>query len=105
MMDIKTGKAISGKKSLSQSIDLILLTQKGERLFNRNFGSNILTYIGNPTNAISIEVGGEVISVLQDNDIRITVDRVNVLNDKNDASCLCMEVYYNGNEVENVKIR
>ena len=95
-MDIITGKALSKIDSLNQSINLILLTPKGERILNRNFGSDVLSYLGQPINNVVMELSAEVISSLQGNDSRILVDNVSIQNQKD--SNLLISINYNNGE-------
>ncbi len=101
-MDINKGKALNKTDSLNQSIKLILLTPKGERVLNRSFGSNVLSYLGQPINSVIMEISAEVISSLQANDTRISVDRVKIENNNN--SSLKLGVEYNGGGSVDVSI-
>lgn len=102
-MNISTGKALSKEESLKQSISLILLTPKGERVLNRSFGSNVISYLGQPINNVVMEINAEVISSLQSNDNRIIVDSVGIQNNSNgNNSGLVLSINYNGGEQTNV---
>lgn len=95
-MNIYTGKALSLEESLKQSINLILLTPKGERILNREFGSNVIYYQDMPINKAIIELTPEIASSLKNNDARIVLDEVEIK--KNSDSSLTLEIYYNNGE-------
>lgn len=99
-MDINTGKTLSKEDSLKQSIKLVLLTLKGERILNRNFGSSIVSYLGMPVNSVVMKINAEVISSVQKDDSRILVDKVVITNNNN--SGLNIYVTYNGKGEVNV---
>ncbi|MDR2008088.1 MAG: GPW/gp25 family protein [Alphaproteobacteria bacterium] len=94
-MNINTGKSLTKTDSLNQSINLILLTPKGERVLNRNFGSNISETLGQPINNVIMEISAEVISALQSNDSRILVDNVSISAENNALNLITIN-YNNG---------
>jgi phage baseplate assembly protein W len=104
-MNINTGKALSKEDSLNQSVNLILLSPKCERVLNRNFGSNVVNYLGQPINNVAMEISAEVISSLQNNDARILVDSVSIKNNNSLSNRgLILEINYNASESTNVNL-
>ncbi len=101
-MNIHTGKLLNLHDNLNQSIKLILLTPKGERLLNRSSGSNMMSYLGQPINNVLMQIRAEVVSSLQGNDSRIFVDRVVIKN--NDEAALKLSVQYNDGGSTDVSI-
>lgn len=75
-MDINSGKALTNEKSIDQSISLILLTAKGERVLNRDFGSKVATYLDAPINEVSLSLSAEITQSLEQEDSRIKVSKV-----------------------------
>jgi len=53
-MDRDTGKALSGRDHLEQSVTDILTTPIGTRVMNRDYGSNLFELVDTPVNKITI---------------------------------------------------
>ncbi len=68
-MNLITGKALSN--SLSQDIKLIILTPKGERLLNKDYGSNVENALAFGVNRV-FEVCSQVLADLKQSGLAIT---------------------------------
>ncbi|MFL1781425.1 GPW/gp25 family protein [Candidatus Hepatincolaceae symbiont of Richtersius coronifer] len=101
-MDLYTGKVLNKQEDLNQSIKLILLTPKGECILNRNFGSEVFSYVSQPINYVAMQLSAEVISSLEKNDKRIKIDNVSLQNLNNGH--LNVEINYNAGNLTNVEI-
>lgn len=78
-MNRETGKWISGRAHLRQSIRDILTTTRGERLIRRDYGSNVFAYIDQPlTDALTLEIMAEVANAVHDFEPRIGLTKVAV---------------------------
>ncbi len=102
-MDIHTGKALSFEDSLNQSIILILLTPKGERVLNRNFGSRLFRYMDAPINIAASFIPTEAVSSLKENDTRLKPTGAQISYANNSMS---LKVFYgvNGESETDVKL-
>ena len=62
MMNILTGKKQTIDDNIKQSIELLLRTSKGERVLNRNFGTNLYKLMDQQINLVKSEVVMEVLA-------------------------------------------
>lgn len=85
-MDAATGRSISGKAHLAQSIGDILSTRIGSRVERRAYGSNVPDYIDAPmTNVQRTRCYGAAAAALLRWEPRIRLARVQLLADKTGA--------------------
>lgn len=65
--------------AVAQSIKNIILTRKGEQLFNSNFGSSLLEKLSTKRNPVELQVISDVVkSEIQIQETRATIDSVEI---------------------------
>ena len=103
MMDMHTGKAISLEDHIKQSIYTILLTPKGSRVLNREFGSNLHQYLDMPINAVGALLGSEIINSISQGETRIKINKVKVSKAASNGS-FDLQITYNNNQTTNLTL-
>ena len=87
-MDRRTGAALSGWPHVAQSIEVILTTRIGERMFRRVFGSQVPKLLGEPlTNPTIVRFFAAVIAAIELWEPRFRVRSIDVI-DGNSAERL-----------------
>ena len=105
MMNILTGKKQTLEDNIKQSIELLLRTSKGERVLNRNFGTNLYKLMDQPINLVKSEVVMEVLASIKEFETRVANLEVSIYKTPNNSEAvgnLIVDVYYtiksNGNK-------
>lgn len=71
---------VSGTSSIIQSIKNIVLTKRGERLFNNHFGTDVVDLLfDNPSPAKLAFLQNDIIKILEQLEPRILVDSVEII--------------------------
>lgn len=85
------------KDALTSNLLLLLLTQKGERYYNPNYGTNLLQYIFEPKDTLTIdEVEREIKKTVKDFIPELTITNISFYSDGLDDQ---------GNEISDSAIR
>ena len=105
MMNILTGKKQTLEENIKQSIELLLRTVKGERVLNRNFGTNLYKLMDQPINLVKSEVVMEVLASIMKFEKRVGNVEVSIYKSPNNSESvgnLIVDVSYtiksNGNK-------
>ncbi len=79
LMDRYTGKTISDYAHLRQSINTILTTSIGSRLFVRDFGASLVDLLDAPMNsAFLLSLRSSIVEALEKYEPRIAIKKVDV---------------------------
>ena len=105
MMNILTGKKQTIDDNIKQSIELLLRTSKGERVLNRNFGTNLYKLMDQQINLVKSEVVMEVLASIKEFETRVANLEVSIYKSPNNSEAvgnLIVDVSYtiksNGNK-------
>lgn len=78
-IDRNTGKLISGKEHLRQSLQDLLTTPKGTRIMRADYGSNLPRLVDMPINSeLVLDLMAETAGAIQDWEPRFKVTQVDV---------------------------
>lgn len=97
MVDSKNGKIQTTdlKKDIAQSIQILLSTMPGERLFHREYGCNLQRFMFEPvTYELVKAVRQEVLAAILKWEKRVYDVEVNILHDVEDDSKLVIAISY-----------
>ena len=85
-MDENTGKSLTGLDEIKQSIRRILMTPKGSRCMNRDFGSLIFSLLDHPGNESNkIKLYASTIDAVLRWESRILPTRINIVANDNET--------------------
>ena len=105
MMNILTGKKQTLEDNIKQSIELLLRTSKGERVLNRNFGTNLYKLMDQQINLVANKVTLEVLDAIDEFEKRVANVELSIYKSPNNSEAvgnLIVDVSYtiksNGNK-------
>jgi phage baseplate assembly protein W len=105
MMNMLTGKLQTLEDNIKQSIECLLKTAKGERVLNRNFGTNLYKLMDEPINLVKSKVLMEVLGSIMKFETRIENVEVSIYKSPHNSEAvgnLTVDVSYtiksNGNK-------
>ncbi len=99
-MNAKSGRAVSGKAHLQQSVSDILTTPIGSRVMRRHYGSHIFDLIDQAANqAGKLRLMAATVDALIRWEARLKVSRIDVNSDSSGAVQIVIEGQYQDEEV------